>query len=98
MPLEETDWRVHNLIARAGGNLLFVILLNSFTQLAPNSSNRCFEVATNRQRSMKFHRDIFAAIEKGDASKARRIMADVLQFAEVQTLKALSIDPGRTKK
>lgn len=98
MPLVEKDWRVHNLIARASGNFLFVILLNSFTQLTRDSSQRYFEVEANRQRSMKFHRDIYAAIEKGDAPKARRVMADVLQFAEVQTLKALGINAGRTGK
>ncbi len=98
MPLEERDWRVHNLIARAGGNLLFVILLNSFTQMTRDLSKLYFEVEANRQRSMKFHRDIYAAIENGDAPKARRIMADVLQFAEIQTLKALAIDSRRTKK
>jgi GntR family transcriptional repressor for pyruvate dehydrogenase complex len=98
MPLEEKDWRVHNIIARASGNLLFVILLNSFTQLTRDSSKLYFEVEANRHRSMKFHRDIYAAIEKGDASKAKRIMADVLQFAEIETLKGLGIDSRRTKK
>jgi GntR family transcriptional repressor for pyruvate dehydrogenase complex len=98
MALEEKDWRVHNLIARASGNLLFVILLNSFTGLTRDSSKLYFAVAANRQRSMKFHREIYAAIEKGDAPRAKRIMADVLQFAEVQTLKALGIDARRTKR
>jgi len=56
------------------------------------------EFATHRQRSIKFHREIYAAIEKGDAPKARKIMADVLQFAEIQTLKVLGIDSGRTRK
>jgi len=98
MPLQERDWRVHNIIARASGNFLFVILLNSFTGLTRDSSKLYFAVAANRQRSMKFHREIYAAIEKGDAPRAKRIMADVLQFAEVQTLKALGIDSRRTKR
>jgi DNA-binding FadR family transcriptional regulator len=56
------------------------------------------EFATHRQRSIKFHREIYAAIEKGGAPKARKIMADVLQFAEIQTPKVLGIDSGRTRK
>jgi GntR family transcriptional repressor for pyruvate dehydrogenase complex len=98
MPLQERDWRVHNIIARASGNFLFVILLNAFTGLTRDSSKLYFDVEANRQRSMKFHREIYAAIEKGDASKARKIMKDVMQFAEIQTLKALGIDSRRTKK
>ncbi len=98
MPLEERDWRVHNIIARASGNFLFVIFLNSFTGLTRDSSKLYFDVEANRQRSIRFHREIYAAIEKGDAPKAKRIMSDVLRFAEVQTLKALGIDSGRRKK
>jgi len=93
MPLEEKDWRVHNLIARASGNVLFVVLLNAFTQMTRASSLRYFEVEANRRRSMAFHRDIYAAIERGDASKARKVMRDVMHFAEIQTLRAASI-PG----
>jgi GntR family transcriptional regulator, transcriptional repressor for pyruvate dehydrogenase complex len=98
MPLEDKDWRVHNIIARASGNFLFVVLLNSFTEMTRDSSQRYFEVEANRRRSMKFHRAIYAAIERGDAPKAKKIMADVTGFAEVQTLTALGNDPGRTKK
>lgn len=92
--LEERDWRVHNIIARASGNLLFVILLNAFTDLTREAVRRYFAVETNRKRSRKFHRDIYAAIEGGDAAKARKIMAEVMRFAEVQTLKALDSNAG----
>ena len=98
MPLEEKDWRVHNIIARASGNVLFVVLLNSFTQLTRDAAQRYFEVEANRQRSQKFHRDIYAAIEVGNAPRAKRIVADVMQFAEAATLKALGIDSRRTRK
>lgn len=97
MPIEERDWRVHNIIARASGNLLFVILLNSFTGLTGDSSKLYFEVEANRQRSVKFHREIYAAIEKRDGPRARKVMADVLHFAEAQALKALGIDGRRAK-
>ncbi|MCK7467867.1 MAG: GntR family transcriptional regulator [Desulfosudis oleivorans] len=45
LPLEERDWRVHNIIARASGNLLFLILLNSFTDLAGRLTNLYFPIA-----------------------------------------------------
>jgi len=96
--LEERDWRVHNIIARASGNLLFVILLNAFTVLAHESARLYFGVEANRQRSRKFHRDIYTAIKGRDAAKAKRIMAEVMKFAEVQTLKALDAGPEEKGK
>jgi GntR family transcriptional regulator, transcriptional repressor for pyruvate dehydrogenase complex len=89
MPMEEKDWRVHNLIARASGNHLFVILLNSFTDLAGRLSNLYFLSPDNCRRSVKFYQDIFAAIKAGNPGEAREIMKDVLVYAERQTLTAL---------
>jgi len=94
VPLEEKDWRVHNIIARASGNLLFVILLNSFTGLTRDAARLYFEVEANRQRSRKFHRDIYAAIKGRDAARAKKVMSDVMKFAEVQTLKAFGAGTG----
>jgi GntR family transcriptional repressor for pyruvate dehydrogenase complex len=97
MPIEEKDWRVHNIIARASGNLLFVILLNSFTRLTRDSSQLYFAVEENRIRSQKFHEEIYKAIQRKDAEKAKKIMLDVLQFAEEQILKAIGTDIRRKK-
>ncbi|MBW1893153.1 MAG: FadR family transcriptional regulator [Deltaproteobacteria bacterium] len=90
--IEEKDWRVHNIIARASGNLLFVILLNSFTGLTKDLSQFYFEIEENRIRSQKFHGEIYKAIKRKDSLKAKEIMLNVLKFAEEQTLKALGID------
>lgn len=98
MPISEKDWRVHNIIARASGNLLFVILLNSFTGLAKDSGQLYFSVEGNRIRSQEFHCKIYEAIKGKNAIKAREIMLDVLKFAEEQTLKAAGIDIERGKK
>ena len=97
MPIEERDWRVHNIISRASGNLLFVILLNSFTRLTRDSSQLYFAVEENRIRSQKFHEEIYEAIKRKEALKAKKIMLEVLKFAEEQTLKALGIGIGRRK-
>jgi GntR family transcriptional repressor for pyruvate dehydrogenase complex len=91
LPIAERDWRVHNLIARASGNLLFVIFLNAFTSLAGDSARAYFDDPTNRDRSLRFHREIFEAIKAKKAQKARQIMADVLDFAEGRTLGALGL-------
>jgi GntR family transcriptional regulator, transcriptional repressor for pyruvate dehydrogenase complex len=98
MPLAEKDWRVHNLIARASGNHLFVIILNAFTGITQDSSQLYFNVPANQARSRKFHREIHAAIKDRDAPKAKKIMAEVLDFAETQTLAALGIGHERRKK
>ena len=88
MPIDERDWRVHNIIARASGNLLYAILLNAFTSMIEDSSYLYFDNEKNQQRSAKFHKDIYEAIKQQDGDKARRIMLDVLLFANEQTFKA----------
>jgi GntR family transcriptional repressor for pyruvate dehydrogenase complex len=98
MPLEERDWRVHNLIARASGNVLFVIFLNSFTKLAQDSAQLYFDVEANRTRSVQFHAEIYDAIKRRKANEAKELMADVLEFAEEQTLAALGVTAKRGKK
>jgi len=82
VPVAERDHRVHNLIARASGNPLFAILLNSFTRLLADHASVYFDRAENRQRSEAFHREILEAIEAGEAQRAAGIMYDVLVFAE----------------
>lgn len=82
MPIEEKDWRVHNLLARASGNLLFVIVLNAFHGLTRDATRAYFASEKNRKHSEKFHRDILKAVQRADASGARRIMARVLAWTE----------------
>lgn len=90
----EKDWRVHNVIARASGNVLFVIFLNAFTSMAGDSSAPYFALDENLVRSRKFYADIYDAIKAKKADKARQVMADVLEFAERQMLAGLP-DSGR---
>ena len=89
MPLEEKDWRVHNVIARASGNILFLTLLNVFTDLAGRFTNLYFLSPKNCKRTERFHQEIYQAINDKQAGNARQIMKDILVYAENQTLKAI---------
>ncbi len=91
MPIEERDWRVHNAIARASGNLLFVVLLNAFTGFVQEMAKPYFGDTTNQQRSLEFHHDIYAAIEASDTNQARQVMVDVLDYAEAFTRHAFEM-------
>jgi GntR family transcriptional repressor for pyruvate dehydrogenase complex len=91
LSMAERDWRVHNIIARASGNLLYVILLNSFTSVIEDSSYLYFDLEENRQRSAIFHRHIYEAIKKQDAPEAKRLVREVLVFAERQTYRAAAL-------
>jgi GntR family transcriptional repressor for pyruvate dehydrogenase complex len=82
MPIEEKDWRVHNVLARMSGNLLFVILLNAFHRMTEDVAKVYFEDPTNCEVTGEFHQDILYAVRRQDAAKAKRIMAEVLDWAE----------------
>lgn len=98
MDPDEKDWRVHNLIARASGNVLFVVFLNAFTSIAQEASRAYFSSPENRERSRKFYDDIYEAIKAKKADKAQKIMAEVLDYAEEQTLAALGLPPRKARK
>ena len=78
----EKDIQVHLIIARATGNLLYNILINFFHQIYRDHGHMYFNDPPNAERSEAFHRDICIAIQKQNAESARKIMADVLQYAE----------------
>lgn len=98
MPPDERDWRVHNVIARASGNVLFVIFLNSFTSIAGDSARAYFSVEENCKRSNRFYADIYEAIKAKKPEKARQIMAEVLDWAEERTLAALGLDTRKARR
>lgn len=82
LSIEERDWRVHNIIARASGNLLFVVLLNSFTRLLKDYAYLYFDDKENCRRSEIFHKEIFDAIKNKKPEEARKIMHDVFIYTE----------------
>lgn len=78
----EKDIRVHQLIARSTHNLLCTIGLNFFNQIFRDYGHLYFDDHRNAERSNIFHQDIYEAIKKQKPEEARRIMKEVLIYAE----------------
>lgn len=82
MDMLHRDIRVHQLIARATQNLVCTITLNFFNQIFQEYGHLYFDDKKNAERSALFHRDIYEAIKNQKATEARRIMLEVLLYAE----------------
>jgi GntR family transcriptional repressor for pyruvate dehydrogenase complex len=82
MIMLERDIKVHQIIARSAHNLSFTIGLNFYTQVFRDYGYLYFEDERNVERSHKFHKEIYEAIKTRQPEKARRIMKDVLHYAE----------------
>jgi len=92
-PVMIRDMKVHHIVALASGNILYLILLNFFNGFFVDFGHLYFDNPENAKRSEQFHREIFETIKKGDTEQARKVMRDVLVYAEtairsyIQTLK-----------
>jgi GntR family transcriptional repressor for pyruvate dehydrogenase complex len=82
MTMLERDIKVHQIIARATHNLLCTIGLNFFNQVFRDYGYLYFNDERNVERSREFHKDIYEAIKNQKPEDARRIMKDVLLYAE----------------
>jgi len=78
----EQDIKVHQLIARSTHNLLCTIGLNFFNQIFRDYGSLYFSDESNVGRSRAFHRDIYEAIKNRRPREARKIMKDVLIYAQ----------------
>lgn len=78
----EKDIRVHQLIARSTHNLLCTIGLNFFNQIFRDYGHLYFDDERNVERSQIFHNEIYEAIKNQKPDEARRIMSDVMVYAE----------------
>ena len=78
----ERDIKVHQIIARATHNLVCTIGLNYFNQIFHDYGYLYFDDERNVERSRVFHREIYEAIKAKKPREARRIMHDVLIYAE----------------
>jgi len=92
----ERDIKVHQIIARATHNLVCTIGLNYFNQIFHDYGYLYFDDERNVERSRVFHREIYEAIKAKKPREARRIMHDVLIYAE-DAVKA-SLDNVRQKE
>lgn len=86
----ERDIQVHQAIARATGNLLYIILLNFFNRLFKSIIALYFEEEGNRRQSWRFHQRICEAVRDRKPQEARRIMLKALSFAEESTREILA--------
>ncbi len=91
----EKDIRIHQLIARSTHNLLCAIGLNFFNQTFRNYGHLYFDDRRNAERSNIFHHDIYEAIKNQKPEEARRIMKEVLIYAEEAVKREL---PNATKR
>lgn len=89
----EKDLRVHLLIARASRNLFYSVLLNFFNQIYRDLGHLYFNNPKNAERSETFHWEILKAMENRDAESAKKIMAEVLLYAETSIREYLIRNP-----
>lgn len=87
--IAERDMHIHHIIAKASGNVLYVLLLNAFTSQMNDYYNLYFSDRENRQNAAVFHKDICRAIREKAPDKAKKIMKDVLAVAEKKMLAML---------
>ncbi len=82
----EKDLSIHQAIAKAGGNLHYLFLLNFFNDVFKEIGILYFSFEENRKVTLKFHTDITKAIISGDGKSAKKIMNEVLIYAEKKIL------------
>jgi GntR family transcriptional repressor for pyruvate dehydrogenase complex len=86
----DRDMRLHNIIARASGNVLYVVLLNAFTSHMDDYYALYFSDPENRAITPAFHKNICQAIKKKEAEKAKQIMKNILKSAGERMLLMLA--------
>ena len=96
MSMLEKDIKVHQLIARSTHNLLCTIGLNFFNQIFRDYGHLYFDDERNVERSRVFHNEIYEAIKDQKPEEARRIMRNVMIYAE-EAVKA-SLEGKNLKK
>ncbi len=84
--LIEKDISIHQMIARAGNNILYIFILNFFNDIFKDFGQLYFTIDENIKVTTKFHTEISKAIIAGDAKSAKKIMSDVIVYAEKKTL------------
>lgn len=87
IPVEEKDLAIHQSIARGSGNLLYIFILNFFNDIFRDFGTLYFSFKENQAASEKFHKNIIKAITEKNPDTAKKIMNDILLYAEKVTLK-----------
>lgn len=85
----EKDLAIHQAIAKAGGNIHYLFILNFFNDIFKEIALLYFSHEENRKVTVKFHTDITKAIIAADGKSAKKIMNEVLLYAEKKILNYL---------
>ncbi len=90
--LNDRDMLLYRIIARASRNIPFVIILNFFNNsgLVAELLTLYFTDRTNIKHTARFYEEIFEAIKDQKAEKSKKIMHDLLVFAERKTIQILN--------
>ena len=91
LTIAEKDLEIHKIIASASGNLFYSFLLNFFNDTFMEYSHLYFSEDNNIKKSSLFHRQIFTALKNRDSDKCKKLMLDILLYAEHQTLKKMEL-------
>ena len=87
--LIEKDMAIHQIIAKAGNNILYIFILNFFNDIFKDFGQLYFKIEENKKVTAKFHIEISKAIIAGDGKSAKKIMNDVIVYAEKKILNHL---------
>lgn len=87
LPVKEKDLAIHQSIARGSGNILYIFILNFFNDIFRDFGALYFSFNANCAASEKFHKNIVKAITEKNPDSAKKIMNDILIYAEKITLK-----------
>lgn len=82
----EKDLAIHQAIARAGNNILYIFILNFFNDIFKDFGQVYFAAEENIKATSRFHTDITKAVITGDAKSAKKIMSEVIIYAEKKIL------------
>jgi GntR family transcriptional repressor for pyruvate dehydrogenase complex len=94
----QLDLDFHTAIAAATQNDLFVILLDSLRDILLSLRRLGYSTPGNPQRALRHHRAIFAAIQAGNVTAARKAMQSHLVEAEETVHLALALQrQGQTE-
>lgn len=92
LSLNDRDMVLYSAIGRASRNIPFVIILNFFNNsgLVTELLTLYFADPANVTRTTRFYGEIIAAIRERKPEKSKKIMFDLLSFAEERTITILN--------
>jgi len=84
MSIQDRDYHVNRIIAKASGNLFFLFILNFFHSIIKDYGYLYFDRPENAARSELFHMEIYEAMLAKNPEKASQVVQEVLEYTEQQ--------------